>query len=116
MYEHRSQSILPLHLFVRRVLRTLLTALILIILSLGAGTWGYHAWEGLEWVDAFYNASLILSGMGPAATLQGAGSKIFASLYALYSGLFFIAISGLLLAPVLHRILHRIHVENSNTR
>lgn len=116
MYEHRSQSVLPLPLFVRRVLRTVLTALFLILMSLMAGTLGYHAFEGLGWVDAFYNASLILSGMGPAAILNGTGSKIFASLYALYSGLFFIAISALLLAPVLHRILHRIHVENSTTR
>jgi hypothetical protein len=72
---------------------------------------GYRSVAGMAWVDAFLNASMLLGGMGPVGELQTAGAKIFAGLYALYSGLVFIASAGILTAPIAHRILHKLHVE-----
>src|SRR5262245_42186431 len=111
MYEHLTEPLLPFRLFMKRMLKSLKTILLLLLLSLIVGAAGYHFTEGLGWVDAFYNASLILSGMGPANALQTDAGKIFASLYALYSGLFVIAAMGILLAPVFHRVLHKFHAK-----
>jgi hypothetical protein len=72
---------------------------------------GYRYLERMEWIDAFANASMILSGMGPLTPLQTWGGKLFAGLYAMYSGLALILAAGLILAPVVHRVLHRFHVE-----
>jgi len=72
---------------------------------------GYHYFEGMEWIDAFANASMILSGMGPLNPLQTSAGKLFAGFYALYSGLALIVAVGILLAPVVHRVLHRFHLE-----
>jgi hypothetical protein len=79
--------------------------------SLIAGMIGYHLLEEMHWVDAFANAAMILSGMGPLTPLQTTGGKVFAGCYALYSGLVLILVSGLILAPVVHRLLHRFHLE-----
>jgi hypothetical protein len=81
--------------------------------SLIAGMAGYHLLEGMPWVDAFVNAAMILSGMGPIGVLQTAGGKIFAGCYALYSGLVLIFATGLILAPLFHRVMHRFHLEAS---
>lgn len=89
-------------------------ALLLIGLSLGGGMLGYRYLEGMGWIDAFANAAMILSGMGPLVPLQAEAAKIFAGLYALYSGLALILATGLIFGPVLHRILHRFHVESEN--
>jgi hypothetical protein len=86
-------------------------AVLLIGLSLLGGMAGYRHFEGMEWVDAFANASMILSGMGPLTPLQTWGGKLFAGLYALYSGLALIAATSLILAPIVHRALHRFHLE-----
>jgi hypothetical protein len=83
----------------------------LILGALGLGTFGYHYLEGLPWIDAELNASMILSGMGPVAELHTTAGKLFASFYALFSGVAFIAIAGVLLAPVYHRFLHQFHLE-----
>ncbi len=80
-------------------------------MSLGIGMVGYRGFEGLGWLDAFLNASMILGGMGPVDTVKSNGGKFFAGMYALYSGLVFLVVAGLLLAPVVHRILHRFHAE-----
>ncbi len=72
---------------------------------------GYRYFEGMEWIDAFANASMILSGMGPLTPLQTSNGKLFAGLYALYSGLALILATGILLAPVVHRLLHQFHLE-----
>ena len=85
----------------------------LVVISLAVGMLGYHGLAGLAWIDAFQNAAMILSGMGPVDTLTTSGAKLFAGLYALYSGLALIASAGLLLAPVLHRFLHRFHLEDT---
>ena len=111
MYERRQQPMLPRAAFVRRVARSVGISTLLLGVSLGIGVVGYHAIAGLEWIDAVLNASMILTGMGPIAPLQGTGAKLFASAYALFSGVVFVATAGLVVAPVAHRFLHRFHVE-----
>lgn len=115
-YEHRSEPLLPWRVFLlRRVGKTLLAAALVIVLSLVIGILGYHLTEGMGWLDAFLNASMILGGMGPVDTLHTAGGKLFAGFYALYSGLMLVGTAGLLLAPFMHRLMHRFHLENRHT-
>jgi len=97
--------------FVRRVARSAAVSTALLGVSLGVGVVGYHAIAGLEWIDALLNASMILTGMGPVSPLPSAGAKLFASAYALFSGVVFIASTGLIVAPLAHRFLHRFHIE-----
>jgi hypothetical protein len=110
-YEARHEPVLPRQAFLRRLARNTASALLLIWVSLFAGMLGYHGLEEMSWIDAFVNAAMILSGMGPLSPLQTWGGKLFAGLYALYSGLMLIFITGIILAPVVHRVLHRFHVE-----
>ena len=100
--------------FYHRLLRALLLAVGVIAISLAVGVLGYHFIAKFVWVDALLNASMILSGMGPVGTLESNAAKIFASFYALFSGVVFIAASGILLSPVFHRVLHRFHIEQGN--
>jgi hypothetical protein len=109
MFEHNSAPVLPFPLFMLRLCRSLGIGLIALFISLGIGMWGYHFYEHLPWVDSFVNASMILSGMGPLNPLFTAGGKIFAGCYALYSGLIFIIITGIILAPIIHRFFHKLH-------
>jgi hypothetical protein len=81
---------------------------------LGIGIAGYHWIANLNWIDSLLNASMILGGMGPVDPLTGAGAKIFASLYALFSGLVFIGIMGIILAPIMHRMIHTFHVDDKS--
>jgi len=81
--------------------------------SLIAGMVGYHALEQLSWLDSFLNAAMLLGGMGPVATPQTQGGKLFAGWYALYCGLVVLVVAGIILAPVAHRIMHRLHCEDS---
>ena len=111
MYEHRTQPLLSRPLFVRRMLRHASVALAVMAGSLLVGVLGYHLAEGLSWLDALLNASMILGGMGPVDPLHTTAGKLFASCYALFSGVVFLAISGILLAPLAHRLLHRMHME-----
>ena len=111
MYEHRNAPLLGRTKFLWRVGRHLLLALLIISIALGIGVLGYHWLGGLKWVDSLLNASMILGGMGPVDTLHSVAAKIFASFYALFSGLAFIGIAGLMLGPFAHRLLHRFHVE-----
>jgi hypothetical protein len=111
MYEHRSQPLLPLSKFARRLARHGGVAALLLAVSLGGGVLGYHSLEGQAWIDALLNASMILGGMGPVNELHTTAGKLFASAYALFSGLAFLATAGILLAPVAHRLLHRLHAD-----
>lgn len=111
MYEHRSQPIISFNSFVKRQLLHVLFALIIIFGSLLIGVIGYHFLEGLNWIDSLLNASMILGGMGPVNTVQTNGGKIFASAYALYSGIVFLVVAGVLFAPIFHRLMHRFHLE-----
>ena len=110
-YEARHQPVLARREFARRLARSFAAACLLIAVSLAGGMAGYHYIEGMAWIDAFANAAMILSGMGPLSPLQTWGGKLFAGLYALYSGLVLIAATGIILAPVVHRLLHRFHAE-----
>ena len=111
MYEHHSQAMLPREQFLRRVARHGGLSLMIIGLSLAIGTLGYRCIAQLPWVDAFLNASMILAGMGPVNALNTPAAKVFAALYALYSGIVFLAVAGILAAPFMHRILHRLHLS-----
>jgi len=111
MFEHRSHPLISRRAFLRRVGRCGLWAAALLGTCLGVGIAGYHFIEGFSWVDAVLNASMILSGMGPADPLNTTPGKLFASFYALLSGVAFISTMGLLLAAPLHRLMHRFHLE-----
>lgn len=91
--------------------RSLLLSGSLLLPALGLGILGYHFLEHLPWLDAFASAAMILSGMGPLAPLETSAGKIFAGCYALFSGLLFITVAGIILAPLGHRVLHKFHLE-----
>jgi hypothetical protein len=86
-------------------------ALAVVLISLAVGVCGYHYLDGLPWVDSLLNASMILGGMGPVDPLKTTAGKIFASAYALYSGLALIVVIGLLMTPIIHRVMHQFHIE-----
>ena len=111
MYERRSHPLLSRAKFARRVGRHLLLALFLIALALGVGVFGYRFLGGLSWIDSLLNASMILGGMGPVDPLHSNTAKLFASFYALFSGLAFVGIASLMIVPFAHRLLHRFHIE-----
>jgi hypothetical protein len=117
-FEHRRQPMASRRTFLRRIGRNLVVALIAIGASLVVGTVGYYALEPTtpmnSWIAAFGRAAMILSGMGPYGEPQSEGGKIFAGLYALYAGLLLIGTSGLILAPIFHRVLHSFHVEDDD--
>ena len=102
--------------FYRHFLQALLLAGGVIGTSLCIGVFGYHFIAGFGWVDALLNASMILSGMGPVGVLDSDAAKIFASCYAIFSGVVFISASGILLSPVFHRVLHRFHLEQKDVQ
>jgi hypothetical protein len=111
MYEPRSHPLLSRAKFIRRVGYHALIALLFVAVALGVGVLGYHWLGHLKWIDSLLNASMILGGMGPVDPLQSNAAKVFASCYALFSGLAFIGIAGVMLAPFAHRLLHRFHLE-----
>lgn len=108
-FEHYSQPILPMKQWLRRVLRSAWVAAMVAGAALAIGIIGYHTLGNMAWVDALLEASMILGGMGPVAPLTSDSVKIFASAYALFSGLVLISMMGILLAPWLHRLLHYLH-------
>ena len=114
MYENaQSRPLKPLE-FLRRVLKHSALALAMVAVALGIGVAGYH-WIGkFSWVDSLLNASMILGGMGPVNPLESDGAKIFASVYALFSGLAFIGVASVLIAPFIHRLMHRFHMDESD--
>jgi hypothetical protein len=110
-YERMNQPLLTRRQFARRLAANAGLSVALITVSLVAGMAGYHHFENQTWVDAFANAAMILSGMGPLGQLNTTGGKIFAGCYALYSGLALILAIGVVIAPIVHRFLHRFHME-----
>jgi len=110
-YENRGEKPISRADFIRRLARSLGVITGLVGFSLIAGMAGYRFIEGLSWTDSFLNASMILGGMGPVDPMKTEAGKIFAGFYALYSGLAFLVLAGLLFGPVAHRILHRFHYE-----
>lgn len=111
MYEHRKHPLLSSADFTKRVARHVMLALFALALALGIGVVGYHYLGELKWLDALLNASMILGGMGPVDPLHKPVAKLFASCYALFSGLAFIGVASLLVAPFAHRLLHLFHVD-----
>lgn len=111
-YEQRGHPLLPWPAFRRRLAGNLLVGVGLIIVSLAVGMAGYATLAGLDATDSFLNAAMILSGMGPVDPLPTPAAKWFAGAYAIYSGVAVLAIAGLVFAPVMHRILHRFHLQD----
>lgn len=112
-FERRREPLLPRRLFAARLARYALMASGLLLASLAAGVLGYRMIAGLDWLDALLNASMILTGMGPVDPMRTPEAKVFASLYALFSGVVFVSSMGVLAAPFLHRLLHRFHVDDA---
>ena len=116
IYEKKSQRLASRQVFSQRLMRSGLLGLATITFALAIGMAGYMGFESMSFIDAFVNASMILSGMGPVGQLQTEGGKIFAGFYALFSGLLLIAVAGLILAPVFHRMLHSFHVDDNDPK
>jgi len=111
-FERKREPLAPRERYHQRLLKSSLLAGGVIGVSLAIGILGYHYFGGIEsWVDCLYSASMILGGMGPVADLKTTGGKLFASFYALYSGVALLTSVGVLIAPALHRALHRFHIE-----
>lgn len=114
MYEHRKHPLLTPAQFRGRLARHLVAALAVLGGSLLIGTLGYRFAAGLPWIDAVLNAAMILSGMGPVDRLPTTGAKLFATAYAIFSGVVFLAVAGIVLAPIAHRMLHRLHLDDED--
>ncbi|MEZ5032924.1 MAG: hypothetical protein R2787_16160 [Saprospiraceae bacterium] len=113
-FEHHRQPLLSPQAFAVRVLTYLGYASIILVVSLAIGIAGYHWLAGLGWIDALLNASMILTGMGPVDPMQDDTGKLFASFYALYSGVAFLTTISVFLAPILHRLMHILHLEDDD--
>lgn len=110
-YERKGEPILSREKFILRIARHSLIALGIVIGSLAIGVLGYHYLGNLSWIDALLNSAMLLGGMGPVNPLYTTAAKLFASFYALFSGVIFLVVIGLLFAPVFHRIIHHFHIE-----
>jgi hypothetical protein len=115
MFERRHEPLLPRAAFLRRLARFAGLAAVIVLGSLLMGILGYHFFEGLDWIDALLNASMILGGMGPVDQVHTTAGKLFASFYALYSGMIFLIAAGVLFAPIFHRFMHFFHLEADST-
>jgi hypothetical protein len=116
MLEHRTKPLLPRKIFILRVLRSLALALGIVGVSLGLGVFAYHFGARLSWLDALLITATIPTGMGPVNELHTVGGKLFASFHALFSGVVFITSVAVLLAPVIHRFLHKFHLESESSK
>ena len=111
MFEHHKKPLISRREFISRQLRYTVFSLMVLIFSTGTGTIGYHFWGELPWVDAFLNASMILTGMGPVDHLNTEAGKLFSAFYALFSGISFLTFIAVLFAPIYHRFLHKLHLD-----
>ena len=109
LFEHRSQPLISRRKFAHRLWKHFLIASAIVLVSLLIGMFGYHVLAHFSWLDSFLNASMLLGGMGPVGDIPTSSGKVFAGLYALYSGLLILVTAGVVLTPVLHRILHKFH-------
>lgn len=112
-FENKQQPLLTRKLFYKRLLSHFLAGTLVIFASLMIGVLGYHFLENFSWIDSLLNASMILGGMGPVGDLHTFGGKLFASLYALFSGIIFLVTVGIIIAPAVHRFLHKLHLSES---
>jgi hypothetical protein len=111
MYENKKQPLVSRKIFLNRLTKTFFFAMLILFICLMIGVVGYHYTSDIPWLDSLHNASMILSGMGPVVTIDTVAGKWFSSFYALFSGVAFITNIGILLAPVVHRFFHKIHLE-----
>jgi hypothetical protein len=115
LYERKNEALAPRSVFLKRIAKNFVSVSMIFLVALAIGTVGYRFATNphSEWLDAFHNSSMILSGMGPVIEEKffTSGGKIFSSLYALFSGIVFVAAMGFLLSPALHRIFHKLHIE-----
>lgn len=109
--EHRREAVASLPRFFLRITRYSLFALMLIAFSIGLGTYGYHYFSRLNWIDSFHMSCMILTGMGPVSEMTTTGAKLFSAFFALYSGIAFLTVTAVFFAPIIHRLLHILHVE-----
>jgi hypothetical protein len=114
MFEHRSKPLLPRRAFYARFAWSVAATVCIVAFSLLMGSAGYHYLGELPWIDSLLNASMILAGMGPVDPIRSNAAKLFASFYALYSGIAFLTMVAILMAPLLHRFLHKFHLELSD--
>jgi hypothetical protein len=114
MFERKSEPVVPVRRFVRRMALSCLVAAAIVGCALSVGVLGYHAFARLRWIDSLLNATMILTGMGPVDPMPDDGAKLFASLYALFCGVVFLSAVGVVLAPVFHRVLHRFHMDDAS--
>ena len=112
VYEHKHRPLLSRRRFARRAIVHVVFAGFVVVIAVGIGTLGYATWGGLSWLDAFLNASMILGGMGPVDRMTTDAAKLFSALYALFSGLVFVGLMGIVLAPWIHRLMHWTHLED----
>jgi hypothetical protein len=110
-YERRHERLAPPAVFRKRLIRSGTVGTIMVVISLVVGMAGYHFLERMGWLDAFLNASMILSGMGPLTSPASVAGKLFAGIYAIYSGFAVLVIAAIAFAPVVHRVLHRFHIQ-----
>ncbi len=115
MSKKRNKNILSAADFAKRMFKYTGFAAILVVVSLGTGILGYHFIAQLSWIDSLYNASMILTGMGPAAILTTTKAKVFSSVYAIFSGVVFLSTVGIFFSPIAHRLLHLLHVDDDET-
>jgi hypothetical protein len=111
MFEHKSRPLLSRRGFLGRMARSIIATAGVVVFSLLLGSTGYHYCGGLQWIDALLNAAMILTGMGPVDPMKTVGAKLFATFYALYSGVAFLTMVAVLMAPIVHRFLHKFHLE-----
>lgn len=116
MFTHKQKKLAPISVFIKRLAFSIIISSLFILVTLAMGIAGYHWIAGFDWIDSLLNASMILGGMGPVGELQTTGAKIFASVYALLSGLVFVGVMGVIISPILHRMLHRIHIDEGDIK
>jgi hypothetical protein len=114
MYENKNEPIATRAVFLSRIFRSILIAMVILFICLLIGVLGYHYCANIIWIDALHNASMILSGMGPVVEIKNTAGKLFSSAYALFSGVAFITNIGIILAPAAHRLFHRLHIDDSD--
>ena len=116
LYEHKSKPLLTRPAYINRLLKHFLFASGIIFGALAIGVLGYHSFEDLPWIDSLLNASMILGGMGPVDPVKTNAGKLFASMYALFSGIVFLVAVGVIIAPAFHRLLHKFHLSDDKTK
>lgn len=116
MFEKKYQKLSPRHVFFKRMLKNIIIGISIAAVSLCVGMFGYHHTENMSWVESYVNAAMILSGMGPVSNLQTNAGKIFAGTYALFSGIVFLIVIAVIFAPLIHRFLHRFHMEEEKNK